>query len=160
MLLRRLIPALVLSFPLHVATATPIDTGHDLLDAVQAHDGDRFLTLLSDGLAARMEEGYLRLKEYAETDPSLTDGMLAGMGVSATAAELSWMSFEDFAGRVLEGVELPDRGSLLSESASMKGRDAEVLFAWADGSSLDLRMVWEDSSWRITGSSLLAAFFR
>jgi hypothetical protein len=158
MLLRPMILVLVLAVP--IATGTPLDIGHDLLQAVEYGDGAGFLRLLSAGLASQMEAGYLQLKELAETDPSLAEGLLADAGIEATAFEVQWMSFEDFAGRVLEGVSLPSREGLISEEASLKGRNAEVLFTWSDGSTLGLQMVWEESAWRITGSPLLARFFR
>jgi len=159
MLLRPLIVVPVL-LAVTIAGGTPLDTGHDLLRAVEYRDGAGFLRLLSEGLSAQMEAGYLQLKELAETDPSLAEGLLSEAGVEATAFEVQWMSFEDFAGRVLEGVYLPSVESLVSEEASLKGRNADVLFTWSDGSSLDLQMIWEDSAWRITGSPLLARFFR
>jgi hypothetical protein len=159
MLLRSLIVALVL-LVVPIARGTPLDTGHDMLQAVEYGDGAGFLGLLSASLSAQMEAGYLQLRELAETDPSLAEGLLSEAGIEATAFEVQWMSFEDFAGRVLEDVNLPSVESLISEEASLKGRNADVLFKWSDGSSLDLQMVWEESDWRITGSPLLARFFR
>jgi len=38
---------------------------------------------------------------------------------------------------------------------NMTGRNAEVTVHWPDGRSASLAMVWEDSSWRITGSYFL-----
>lgn len=159
MLLRPLIIVLVL-LAVPIAGGTPLDTGHDLLQAVEYRDGAGFLRLLSAGLASQIEAGYLQLRELAETDPSLAEGLLSDAGIGATAFEVQWMSFEDFAGRVLEGVYLPSMESLVSEEASLKGRNADVLFTWSDGSSLDLQMVWEESAWRITGLPLLVRFFR
>lgn len=159
MLLRSLIilPLLLMA---STAPGTPLDVGHDLLQAIEYRNGSGFMDLLSTSLSAQIEASFLRLRELAETDPTLADGLLERAGIEATSFEVRWMSTADLISRILDSSDFPPVEDLVSEKADLKGRDAEVILSWRDGTTLTLQMVWEDSGWRICGSSMLAGLFQ
>ena len=159
MLLRSLImlPVLLL---VSAAPGTPLDVGHDLLRTVEYRDGSGFLDLLSTSLSAQIEARFQQFRELAENDPALADGLLEHAGINVTSFEVQWMSTADFVSRLLDSAGFPALEDLVSENADMKGRNAEVTLVWQDGTALTLQMVWEDSGWRICGSSMLAGLFQ
>ncbi len=140
--------------------ATPIDTGWDLLYAVESRNGGDFLDLLTESLRTQIESRFQQLKELAESEPSFVDDALSSAGVNVTAFDLGWMSAPDFVSRILDGVVLPNLNDIVEEEASLSGRNADVTFEWNSGYVLTVQMVWESSAWRVVGSPVLGEMFR
>ncbi|MCD4700362.1 MAG: hypothetical protein K8S24_00750, partial [Candidatus Aegiribacteria sp.] len=122
-------------------------------------DGERFLDLMSESVMIQIESSIRQLKELMEEDPGLAETLLRESDTGLTTWDLEWMTSEDLVSRMLEGVYLPPLENIISEEASLRGRNAEVVFTWYSGYSLSLRFVWEESSWKITGSPLLEQLF-
>lgn len=158
-LLRNLLTAAVILSLSSVILATPVDTAWDLVYAVESRDGQWFLDLMSESLCAQIESRIEQIKELAETNPELIDEFLLSTGLPISAYDLQWMSSSDFISTVLENINLPPLGNIVSEEASLNGRNATVIFKWSSGYSLNLQVVWEESSWKVTGSSILARIF-
>lgn len=142
-----------------VALSTPIDSAWDLLNAVEYQDGERFMDLMSESVRTQIEWSYQQLRELAVENPGLVETLLSRSGTSLTIWDLEWMTSEDLVSRMLEGVYLPPLENVISEEASMSGRNAEVVLTWRSGYSLLLQFTWEESSWRITGSPILEQLF-
>ncbi|MCK5064796.1 MAG: hypothetical protein KAQ97_05910 [Candidatus Fermentibacteraceae bacterium] len=158
-LLRNLLTAAVILSLSSVILATPVDTAWDLVYAVESRDGQWFLDLMSESLCAQIESRIEQIKELAETNPELIEEFLHSAGLPISAYDLQWMSSSDFISTVLENINLPPLGNIVSEEASLNGRNATVIFKWSSGYSLNLQVVWEESSWKVTGSSILARIF-
>ena len=158
-LLRNLLTAAVILCLSSVVTATPVDTAWDLVYAVESRNGQWFLDLMSESLRAQIETRIEQIKELAETDPGLIEEFLLSAGSSISVYDLQGMTPSDIISIVLENTNFPPLGNIVSEEASMNGRNATVVFKWASGYSLNLQMTWEESSWKVTGSSILARVF-
>ncbi|MCK4672272.1 MAG: hypothetical protein KAT47_06955 [Candidatus Aegiribacteria sp.] len=150
--------AVVLSLS-SVVPATPVDTAWDLVYAVESRNGQLFLDLMSESLCKQIETRIEQIKELAETDPGLIEEFLLNTGLSITVYDLQLMTSSDFVSTVLENTNLPPLGNVVSEEASLNGRNAAVVFEWSSGYSLNMQMIWEESSWKVTGSSILARVF-
>lgn len=142
-----------------VASSTPIDSTRDLLEAVEYSDGERFLDLMSESVRTQIESSYRQLKELAADDPDIAETLLRELGMNLTTWDLEWMTTGDFVTRMLDGVYIPSHENVISEEASMNGRNAEVVFTWNSGYSLSIQFIWEDSSWKVTGSPILDQLF-
>ena len=158
-LLRNLLTAAAILFLSSVVQATPIDTAWDLLHAVESRDGQWFLDLMSESLCTQIETRIEQIRELAETDPGLIEEFLQSTGLPISAYDLQWMTSSDIISGVLENTYLPPFYDIVSEEASMNGRNATVIFKWSSGYSLNLQVIWEESSWKVTGSSILARVF-
>ena len=158
-LLRNLLTAAVILSLSPVVLATPVDTAWDLLYAVENRDGQWFLDLMSESLSAQIETRIEQIKELAGIDPGLIEGFLLSAGLPVSAYDLQGMTSSDFISIVLESTNLPPLCNIVSEEASMNGRNATVILKWASGYSLNLQVVWEESSWKVTGSSILERVF-
>ena len=158
-ILRNLLTAAVILFLSSVILATPVDTAWDLLYAVENRDGQWFFNLMSESLRTQIETRIEQIKELAETNSGLIDEFLYNAGLPISAYDLQWMSSSDFISAVLANTCIPPLGNIVSEEASMNGRNATVSFKWSSGYSLDLQVVWEESSWKVTGSSILGQLF-
>lgn len=158
-LLRNLLTAAAILFLSSVVQATPIDTAWDLLHAVESRDGQWFLDLMSESLCAQIETRIEQIRELAETDPGLIEEFLQSTGLPISAYDLQWMTSSDIISGVLENTYLPPLYDIVSEEASMNGRNATVIFKWSSGYSLNLQVIWEESSWKVTGSSILERVF-
>ncbi len=142
-----------------VASSTPIDSTWDLLYAVENRDGERFLDLLSESVRIQIESSYQSLQDLAVENPNLAETLLRESGSGITTWDLEWMYVEDFISRMLEGVYLSPFDDIISEEASLNGRNADVLFTWNSGYSLSIQFTWEESSWKVTGSPVLEQLF-
>ncbi len=142
-----------------VASSTPIDSTWDLLYAVDNRDGERFLDLMSESVRVQIELSYQQLRDLAADNPGLAETLLRESGSGVTTWDLEWMNAEDFVSRMLEGVYLPPLDNVVSEEASLRGRNADVLFTWHSGYSLSIQLSWEESSWKVTGSPVLSQLF-
>ena len=142
-----------------VASSTPIDSTWDLLYAVENRDGERFLDLMSESVRVQIESSYQQLKDLVTDNPGLVETLLRESGSGVTTWDLEWMNAEDFVSRMLEGVYLPPLENIISEEASLRGRNADVLFTWHSGYSLSIQFSWEESSWKVTGSPVLSQLF-
>jgi len=139
--------------------ATPIDTTRDLLMAIENGDGNTLMDILSESVRVRIEETYSQLQEIAAEDPGMADELLERTGGGMTAWDLEWMEAEDFVSRLLSGVQIPSPEEIVSERVSMAGRNAEVEVTWHSGYSVTVQLTWEESTWKVTGSSLLQRLF-
>jgi len=142
-----------------VASSTPIDSTWDLLHAVENRDGEWFMDMMSESVRNQIESSYQQLKELIATNPGLVEAFLRESGIGLTIWDLEWMTAEDFISRMLDGIYLPPLGNVISEEASMRGRNAEVVFTWHSGYSLMIQFSWEESSWKVTGSPVLEQLF-
>jgi hypothetical protein len=142
-----------------VLTADPVDSARDLLYAVEYGDGPGFMDILSESVRSQIDEAYQRLRDIAAEDPRLAETLLERTGSGLTTWDLEWMTTEDFVSALLVSVRVPSLDEVISEKVSMTGRDAEVVMTWYSGYSLTFRFTWEESSWRLTGSSLLDSMF-
>lgn len=143
-----------------LAAATPLDTGWDLLYAIESRSGENFLSLLTESLRVQIESRFAQLVDIAASDPALIDDALSDAGVNVTAFDLEWMTAPDFVSRILDGIDLPPTADIIEEEASLSGRNADVSFTWRSGYMLTIEMVWENSSWRVVGSPVLGEMFR
>jgi hypothetical protein len=153
-----LIAAVILSLS-SVVPATPIDTAWDLLYAVESRDGQWFLDLMSESLHVQIEMRFEQLQELAENEPDMAEELVRYAGLSITVYDLLWMTSADFISMVLESTSIPPLGNIVSEEASLNGRNATVVFKWSSGYSLNLQVTWEESSWKVNGSSILERVF-
>ncbi len=142
-----------------IASSTPVDSTWDLLYTVQNRDGERFLDLMSESVRVQIELSYQQLKDLTVSNRDLAETLLMESGSGVTIWDLEWMSAEDFVSRMLEGVYLPPLEDIISEEASLRGRNADVLFTWYSGYSLSIQFAWEESSWKVTGSPVLEQLF-
>lgn len=158
-LLRNILTAaVILSLP-SVVPATPVDTAWDLLFSVESRDGQCFLDLMSESLCTQIETRIEQIRELAETNNELVEEFLLNAGLPISAYDLQWMSSSDIISIILENTYIPPLGNIVSEEASMNGCNATVVFKWSSGYSMNLQMTWEESSWKVTGSSILARVF-
>ncbi|MEN8208755.1 MAG: hypothetical protein ABFR50_05850 [Candidatus Fermentibacteria bacterium] len=141
------------------AFSTPIDSAWDLLYAVENRDGECFLDLMSESVRVQIEHSYQQLKDLAVENPDFAETLLRESGSGVTTWDLEWMNAEDFVSRMLEGVNLPPLDNIISEEASLRGRNADVLFSWSSGYSISIQLSWEESSWKVTGSPVLNQLF-
>lgn len=154
-----IITLLILISVVSVVSSTPIDSTRDLLEAVEYSDGERFLDLMSESIRTQIESSYRQLKELAADDPDIAETLLRELGMNLTTWDLEWMTTADFTARMLDGVYLPLLENVISEEATMNGRNAEVVFTWHSGYSLSIQFTWEDSYWKVTGSPILDQLF-
>lgn len=158
-LLRNLLTAAVILFLSSVVPATPVDAAWDLLYAVESRNGQWFLDLMSESLCTQIETRIEQIKELAETDPGMIEEFLMSAGLPVSAYDLQWMTSSDIISVILENTNLPPLSNIVSEEASMNGRNATVVLKWTSGYSLNLQVIWEESSWKVTGSSILERVF-
>jgi len=158
-ILRNSITLLMIITVSSVASSTPVDSTWDLLYAVENHDGERFLDLMSESVRIQIESIYQQLQELAVENPDLAETLLTESGYGLTTWDLEWMNVEDFVSRMLESIHLPLLDNIISEEASLSGRNADVLFTWLSGYSLAIQFTWEESSWKVTGSPVLEQLF-
>lgn len=141
------------------ADATPIDAAWDILHAVERGDGDSFMEMLSSSVRSQIEAAYAQFQEIARQNPQLAEELLQRTGSGIVPTDLEWMTLEDFVSGLLGSVRLPSLVDVVSESTSMSGRNAEVVFTWDSGFSMTFQLTWEDSAWRVTGSPVLERLF-
>ncbi|MBD3279053.1 MAG: hypothetical protein GF388_12200 [Candidatus Aegiribacteria sp.] len=142
-----------------VSGATPIDTAWDVLYAVENNDGYAFLDLLSETVRGSLDTAFAQVKQLAEDQPEMAQALLDRTGTGLTAWDVVPMDLETFVSVMLEDVMLPSLDQIQTENVSMSGRNAQVDITWHGGYSLTFMMVWENSSWRITGSSIIDRLF-
>lgn len=142
-----------------VAEATPIDATWDILHAVERGDGGSFTEMLSSSLRAQIEAVYAQLQEIALENPQLAEELIRRTGAGLAAPDLEWMTLEDFVSALLRQAQLPSLDEVVSETTSMSGRNAQVVFTWDSGFSTTFQLTWEESAWRVTGSSVLERLF-
>lgn len=141
------------------AGATPIDATWDILHAVERGDGDSFMEMLSNSVRSQIEAAYAQLQEIARQNPQLAEELLRRTGAGIAPSDLEWMTLENFVSGLLGSVQLPSLDEVVSESTSMSGRNAQVVFTWDTGFSMTFQLTWEDSAWRVTGSPVLERLF-
>lgn len=141
------------------AEATPIDATWDILDAVERGDGGSFMEMLSGSVRTQIESAYGQLQEIALQNPQLAEELLRRTGADLAPSDLEWMTLEDFVSGLLGSVQLPSLDEVVSETATMSGRNAQVVFTWDSGRTMNFQLTWEDSAWRVTGSSVLERLF-
>jgi len=139
--------------------STPVDSTRDLLQSVENCDGKWFLELVSESLRLQIESGCQQLKDIAKENPGLAETLLDEMNIGLTMQDMEWMTTGDFVSRMLEKVYLPPFENIVSEETSMNGRNSVVVFTWSSGYSLTVRLSWEESSWKVSGSPVVDQLF-
>lgn len=138
-------------------SATPLDTAYDFLYAVERGDGGDFLETLTESLGLQLTGQLEQLRQIALSNRSIAERLQPRFGI--TQWDLEYLSPEELLGRILESVYLYPLTDIAEEVVSMSGRDADVILYWQNGGSLSFTMVWEESSWRISGSDLFSMLF-
>lgn len=156
---RRLLVLILMLSTVSATMATPIDTTWDLLHAVESCNGQWFLDLLSESLRIQIETRFEQLQDLAETEPELIEIFIRNVDLIITVTDLQYMTAADFISMIFESMNLPPLGNIVSEDVSMNGRNAVVVFRWMSGYSLSLQMIWEESSWKVNGSTILERIF-
>ncbi len=143
------------------ALSSPIDTAYDLLDAITYEDGYALEQLLSADLYFTLTSFLDQARALVETDPVLSENLLLSRyGGRITIADFEVLNNEEILGRILAEVSLQPDEQIERETADMHGRTASVVFFYFNGASISFEMVWENSNWRVTNTSLLAILFR
>lgn len=144
-----------------VSFASPIDTAYDLLDAISWRDGYALEGIFSADLYLTLTSFLDQARDLIEADPVLAGNLLVGRyGGRITVADFDILTNEEILGRIMGEVRLQSDDQIEMETADMQGRTATVVISYFDGSSISFLMVWEDSNWRISDTSLLATVFR
>ncbi|MCK5130926.1 MAG: hypothetical protein KAR40_02100 [Candidatus Sabulitectum sp.] len=144
-----------------VANASPLDTAYDLLDAITYQDGYALEDIFSDDLYATFTGFLDQTRILVEADPVLAGNILQQRyGGSIAVDDFAELSNEEMLGKIMGEVNLQPEEQIQQETADMAGRDATVVISYFNGASISFRMVWENSNWRITDTSLLATIFQ
>jgi len=142
------------------AEATPVDAVMDLMDSIDRNDGEMFLASLSDGLKQQIESAIEGIRTLAQQQPELALEMLLRIDTDLKLSDLEWYSNTQLVSIMLERVQLPSGDMISGENLSMSGRNAQVTISWYSGYSADFQLVWEQSSWKVNGSSILETVLR
>ncbi len=147
-------------FILSLAAADPVDTAYLVLDAIQWQDGYRLEDLLSEDLYLTVVQFLDQARDLAEADPVLAENMLnQRYNGRITVEDITNMNNQDLIGKLLGEVNLPSADGVERESANLQGRNAAVVLFWPGGGSVSFQMVWENSDWHVTDSSILHGLF-
>jgi len=139
-----------------VSTATPLDTAYDMLQALEWGDAEGVMDLLSADVRARVDASLDALRLLSQQNPAAASDLLRSLNLGIVPADL-----EDMSGAELLALVIQRRGlrfhlsEVEREHVSMSGRTAEVGLVLLDGDSLHMSMVWEEGSWRVSGSRLV-----
>lgn len=149
--------ALLLALIAVPAFASPVDTADDFLRAVEWGDGEALLETLSPSLRATLEARWAEFGAVVQVRPELARVVLSRSLSYLSTTDLAGMSLAEFLSQLMPTLNLAGYEASMVErmDLNMTGRNAEVTVHWPDGRSASLAMVWEDSSWRITGSYFL-----
>ncbi len=142
------------------AHATPVDAARDFMRAAEYADGQAFMDMLSQSLRQQLEASYSQLQSIYDQDPAMAGQIIEGYGISIAVDDLAWMTATDFASQLLRSISFPSLDDVTKEDASMNGRNASVTFTFYTGYTVTFQFVWEESSWKVTGSSLMDRMFR
>ena len=143
-----------------IAGASPVDTAYDLFDAVEYQDGYALERIFSEDLYVTFTDFLDQTRVLAEADPVLAESiLLQRYRGRITVDDLIMLSNEEMLGRILGEVHLQSGEQIEQESANMEGREATVVITYFNGATISFRMIWENSDWRITDTSLLSSFF-
>ena len=146
----------VILIPFLVASADPIDTALDFLNALERCDGASVMRLLSSDISQRLSEVFDQLGLLASENPAMLSAALSRFGGRVTPDDILLLSHEDLVGKLLEGRSFPLQDDLEREHAVLEGRNAVVVLDFAGGGSVSFQMAWENGAWKITYTSLLA----
>ncbi len=143
-----------------VAASSPLDTAYDLMDAIEYQDGYALERIFAEDLYLTFTEFLDQTRILAEADPVLAENILRSRYRGRiTVDDLVMLSTEEMLGKILGEVSLQSDEQIEQESANLEGREATVVITYFNGATISFRMIWENSDWRITDTSLLAAFF-
>ena len=151
--------ALLLSGLFQVVHADPIDTSLDFLTALERADGEAVTALLSRDLRQRLQDVFEQLSALGAENPDMLEAALSRFGDRLSPSDITDLPLESIVGRLLEGRAFPDTDQIVMENAVLEGRNATVVLEFQGGGSVSVRMVWEESDWRIADSSLLNMLF-
>ena len=141
--------------------ASPIDTAYDLLDAISYRNGYALEGIFSSDLYLTLTGFLDQARDLIDADPVLAENLLLSRyGGEITVADFDMLTNEEILGRIMGGVHLQPDNQIEMETADLQGRTATVVISYFDGSSISFQMVWEESNWRISDTSLLATVFR
>lgn len=155
-----IITGLIMSVIVSV-NASPLDTAYDLLDAITYQDGYALEDVFSNDLYTAFTAFLDQVRALVEADHVLAGNLLRDRySGRITVADFEMLNNEEILGKIMGEVHLQPDEQILQETADMEGRTATVVISYFDGASISFSMVWENSDWRITDTSLLATIFQ
>lgn len=139
------------------AQATPFDAVDDFLRAVEYSDAGALLGTLSASLVQTLEARWDDVRALVAEDPEAGGAVVARIIPYIMPADVEYMSLEQALTLVLPGVDLDGHGpeTAMRTEARLRGAQAEVVYTWPDGESARFSLVFEDGTWRISGSGML-----
>ncbi len=144
-----------------LVNASPLDTAYDLLDAITYQDGYALEDVFSTDLYTTFINFLDQARILIEADPVLAENILQQRYRGRiTVADFEMLNNEELLGRIMGEARLQPDEQIRQETADMEGRTATVVISYYNGASISFEMVWENSDWRITGTSLLATVFQ
>ncbi|MBN1434847.1 hypothetical protein JW921_08810 [Candidatus Fermentibacterales bacterium] len=144
------------------AASGPVDSVLDFLDATRRADGQAVADLLCEDLLALFDSTLVLLRTVASEDGVLARELLERYGLDAEPWEISTWEVPDLIGVVLESRPVLDPSATAEverEVISMQGRRASVTLSWSRGLTASFELVWEDGTWKLTGTSLMSRWF-
>lgn len=141
--------------------ASPLDTAYDLLDAITYQDGYALENVFAEDLYTALTEFLDQTRILVEADPVLAGNILQQRYRGRiTVDDFAVLNNEELLGKIMGEVYLQPDEQIQQETADMEAREATVVISYFNGASISFRMVWEDSNWRITDTSLLSTVFQ
>jgi len=144
-----------------VANASPVDAAYDLLDAIEYSSGYALEDILSGDLYTAFTGFLDQVRALAETDPVLAESILSQRySGRITIEDFTVLNNQELLGKIMSEVSLQPDDQIQQETADMQGRNATVVISYFDGASISFSMVWENSGWRVSDTSLLGTVFQ
>jgi hypothetical protein len=139
------------------AQATPFDAVDDFLRAVESADAGALLGTLSTSLVQTLEARWEDVRALFEEDPGAGGAVVARIIPYINPEDVVRLSLEQVLALVLPAVDLGGHGpeTAMRTEARLRGAQAEVVYTWPDGESARFSLVFEEGTWRISGSGML-----
>jgi hypothetical protein len=101
------------------------------------------------------------VRSLVETDPVLAASLLnERYRGGITIEDFEVLNNQELLGKLMLEASLQSNDQIQQETAEMQGRNATVVISYLNGASISFSMVWENSKWRVSDSSLLGTVFR
>jgi hypothetical protein len=143
------------------AGASPVDSAYDLLDAITYQNGYALEDILSHDLYQTITGFLDQVRSLVETDPVLAASLLnERYRGGITIEDFEVLTNQELLGKLMLEASLQSNDQIQQETAEMQGRNATVVISYLNGASISFSMVWENSKWRVSDSSLLGTVFR
>jgi len=153
--------ALLILILVSVVGASPLDTAYDLLDAITYQDGYALEGIFANDLYTAFTDFLDQSRILIEADPVLAENILyQRYRGRITVSDFEMLTNEELLGRIMGEVSLQPDEQIQRETADMEGREATVVISYFNGASISFGMIWENSDWRVTDTSLLASMFQ